>query len=274
MEGLMNSFIIENEVNIRLGFFFGIFLLIAAWELIWPRRVLTSKKTVRWYSNLGIVFLNSLILRWLFPVMAVTMAYLAQERGWGLLNMLSLPLGIELIISLISLDLVIYFQHRMFHRVPLFWRLHSMHHTDLDLDVTSGARFHPVEIILSMLIKIAVVILLGPTGLAVIIFETLLNTTAMFNHGNILIPKRIDQTLRWLIVTPDMHRVHHSIIPRETNSNFGFNLTWWDRIFGSYKHQPVKGHHDMTIGLEQFRDPKYLHLHWLVILPLLKRKSR
>jgi len=269
----MNEFIMGNEVSIRLGAFFGIFFLVAVWELTAPRRSLAVSKIVRWYSNLGITFINSFLLRWLFPVLAVNMAILAQEREWGIFNTFELPSWVAVILAVAALDGIIYLQHVLFHAVPALWRLHRMHHTDLGLDVTSGSRFHPIEILLSMIIKLAAVAVLGPPPVAVLIFEVLLNGMSMFNHGNIFIPTTIDRVLRWFIVTPDMHRVHHSIIHRETDSNFGFNLSWWDRLFGTYRNQPQHGHENMQIGIEIFRNPKYLNLHWLLIQPFLNDKK-
>ena len=189
---------------------------------------------MRWISNLGITFLNPLLVRLLLPVLAVSMAAKAQERGWGLLNNFDLPYWLDIVVSIIVLDLFIYLQHVMFHAVPILWRLHMVHHADLDYDVTTGLRFHPIEIILSTGIKLSVVFTFGLQPAAVIIFEVLLNGAAMFNHGNIRLPLKFDRILRYLIVTPDMHRVHHSVIIRETNSNYGFNLPWWDRLFGTY----------------------------------------
>ncbi|MFQ5456775.1 MAG: sterol desaturase family protein [Nitrospirota bacterium] len=270
----MNEFVMNNEISIRLSIFFIIFFLIAAWELITPRRRLIVSKMVRWYSNLGITFINSLLLRLLFPILGIGMAILAQERNWGLFNNFELSRRVVVVISVIVLDFAIYLQHIMFHAVPALWRLHRMHHTDMDFDVTTGSRFHPVEIILSMIIKLAAVVVLGPPSLAVLTFEVILNTTSMFNHGNIYIPAKIDHVLRWLIVTPDMHRVHHSIIHQETNSNFGFNLPWWDRLLGTYRDQPKSGHESMKIGIEAFREPKYLNLHWLLIQPFLNNKNK
>lgn len=257
------------DVSIRLGFFFGIFALVAAWELLASRRSLTTSKTVRWFSNLGITFLNPVVVRLAFPVMPVGMAMLVQKSGWGLLNNFNLPYWLEVVVGVIVLDLVIYLQHVMFHAVPVLWRLHMMHHADMDFDVTTGLRFHPIEIILSMVIKLSIVVLIGPPTLAVLIFEILLNATSMFNHGNIRLPLSIDRKLRLLVVTPDMHRVHHSVTIRETNSNFGFNLPWWDRLLGTYRDQPAAGHEGMTIGLAQFRDAKRLTLPWLLALPFI-----
>ncbi|KPA18102.1 sterol desaturase [Candidatus Magnetomorum sp. HK-1] len=261
--------ILENEINIRMTFFLGMFFFIALWEMFAPRRVLNASKVVRWYSNMGLIFFNSLILRWIFPVMAVGMALIAHERKWGLFNNYELPDYVAIVISIVLLDFIIYLQHAMFHAIPLLWRLHRMHHTDLDLDVSSGIRFHPIEIVLSMCIKLSVIVVIGPPVVSVLLFEIILNAAAMFNHGNIRIPLQIDKILRWFIVTPDMHRVHHSIIIKEGNSNFGFNLPWWDYIFGTYQSQPEKGHLGMTIGIKQFRSPEDLHLHRLMIQPFI-----
>ncbi len=258
---------LEHEAYIRAGFFVGIFLIIAVWELASPRRVLSTSKTVRWAGNLGIVFLDSAALRLLFPLLAVNLALTAQERGWGLLNNYALPSWFEIVIGIAALDLIIYLQHVMFHTVPPLWRLHMMHHADLDFDVTTGLRFHPLEIIISMFIKMAAVAVIGPPALAVLVFEVLLNATSMFNHGNISLPLRIDRVLRLLVVTPDMHRVHHSVKIRETNSNFGFNFPWWDRLLETYRAQPAAGHEGMVIGLAQFRDAKRLTLPWMLALP-------
>ncbi len=258
----------EHELTIRLLLFFGVLAGIACWERKYPRRPSVLPRWLRWYSNLGIVGLNSLIVRTLFPLTAVALALLAEERGWGILNNYSLPSsGVAIGISLIVLDFAIYLQHVLFHAIPLLWRLHRVHHTDTEYDVTTGLRFHPIEIILSMLIKLAVVILLGPPAVAVLIFEVLLNASAMFNHGNIHLPERVERWLRLFIVTPDMHRLHHSAIKEETNSNYGFNLPWWDRLLGTYRAQPQLGHTEMQIGLHQFRAPRQQHLHRLLLQP-------
>ena len=203
---------------------------------------------------------NTVVVRLLVPLAPVALALLAAERGWGLLNLVALPFWFEVALSVIVLDFVIYLQHVMFHAVPALWRLHRMHHADLDFDVTTGSRFHPVEILLSVLLKMAAVVVIGPPAAAVLIFEVLLNGTSMFNHGNVRLPVSLDRVLRWFVVTPDMHRVHHSDIPAETNSNFGFNLPWWDRLFGTYRAQPALGHENMTIGLDTFREAGELHL--------------
>lgn len=250
------EFIISHEAAIRLGFFSGILGIMSLWELAAPRRVLTVPKLLRWINNIGIVVINSFLLRIIFPSAAVGVAVFAQKHGWGLFNYVQVSYSIAVIISMVALDFIIYLQHVMFHAIPVFWRIHRMHHADLDFDVTTGIRFHPVEILLSMLIKSAGVVVLGPPVLGIIIFEVALNATSMFNHSNVCMLRGVDRILRWFVVTPDMHRVHHSIEWRETNSNFGFNLPWWDRLLGTYRTQPRMGHEDMTIGLEEFRDKK------------------
>ncbi len=266
----MTEFILRNEVAIRLGFFLGVLTIMALWEILAPRRALTTSKSWRWISNLGIVFLNSFLLRLMFPVAAVGLAAYATGHGWGLFNQFQAPFWMAVIASVVALDLAIYLQHVMFHAVPAFWRLHRMHHADLDFDVTTGARFHPIEIILSMFIKFAVIAALGPPVVAVIVFEVLLNATAMFNHSNVRIPQPVDGFIRRLIVTPDMHRVHHSIEDHETNSNFGFNLSIWDRLFGTYQDQPDAGHLAMTIGIRDFRDPRQVdRLPGMLALPFI-----
>jgi sterol desaturase/sphingolipid hydroxylase (fatty acid hydroxylase superfamily) len=264
----------NNESVIRLVFFAGIFALIAIWERSSPRRPLTTSKRNRWINNLAITFINPLLVRLLFPIVATNMALAARQHGWGLLNNIDLPYWLDLVIGIAVLDLVIYLQHVMFHAIPILWRLHMVHHADLDYDLTTGLRFHPVEILLSMVIKLSAVAALGPPASAVLIFEILLNGMAMFNHGNIKIALRLDRLLRYFVVTPDMHRVHHSVIIRETNSNYGFNLSWWDRLFGTYLAQPAKGHEGMTIGLSQFREPKKPTLPWLLVLPFIGDPGR
>ena len=250
------EFVTENEKTIRLSFFVGMLLIMAIWEIIAPRRALTVSKAVRWANNLGLVFFNSFIVRIVLPATAVGVAKTAAENDWGLFNLVDVPIGLAVLASVVIMDFVIYLQHVMVHAVPVLWRLHRVHHADLDYDVTTGARFHTLEIILSMLIKFAVIVLLGPPVVAVIIFEVLLNAMAMFNHGNVGLPKTLDNFLRWFVVTPDMHRVHHSIEDDETNSNFGFNLSWWDRLFGTYRDQPRAGHKNMTIGIHNYTEPK------------------
>ena len=264
--------LLQNETVIRLTAFFGVLAVVAMAEIVLPRRRLTASKLRRWASNLGIVFLNSLLVRLLLPATAVGFAVFAAQRGWGVFNVLDAPAWVGIIASVVFLDFAIYLQHVMFHAVPALWRLHRMHHADLDFDVTTGARFHPIEILLSMLIKFAVIAVIGAPAAAVIIFEVLLNATAMFNHGNFRLPAGLDRVLRLFVVTPDMHRVHHSIEDHETNSNFGFNLPLWDRLFGTYKDQPDAGHEAMTIGIRDYREPKLASdLPGMLILPFLGR---
>jgi len=255
------------EPVFRLGAFAGVFALMAGWEFIRPRRQQTIGRSRRWPNNLGVVAVDTLLVRILFPTTAVGLALLAESRGFGLFNVLALPAWVSVAASVVILDLANYLQHVLFHAVPALWRLHRMHHADLEFDVSTGLRFHPIEILLSMLIKLAVVGALGAPALSVLIFEVLLNATSMFNHGNVRIPRGLDRVLRLIVVTPDMHRVHHSILARETNSNFGFNLPWWDRLFGTYQAQPAAGHDAMTIGIEQFRDPRQLRLDRMLLQP-------
>ncbi len=264
--------LLQNETAIRLTAFFGVLAIVAGAEVILPRRRLTISKLRRWVSNLGIVFLNSALVRLLLPATAAGFAVLSAQRGWGVFNNLDVPVWVAVLASIVILDFAIYLQHVMFHAVPALWRLHRMHHADLDFDVTTGARFHPIEILLSMLIKFAVIAVIGAPAAAVIIFEVLLNATSMFNHGNLRLPRSLDRVLRLFIVTPDMHRVHHSIEDHETNSNFGFNLPLWDRLLGTYKDQPDAGHEGMTIGIRDYREPRLAtDLPGMLILPFLGR---
>lgn len=264
----------DTESMVRMVFFFGILIVVALWELVAPRRRLTVSKVDRWAINLGIILIDSVLVRLVFGLGAIAVAWAAKKSGWGLFNYLQLPFALSVVCSVFILDLVIYLQHLLFHVTPLLWRLHMMHHADLDIDVTTGLRFHPIEILISMVIKMATVAALGPPVLAVLVFEVTLNGTAMFNHGNIRMPVAVDRILRLLVVTPDMHRVHHSVTIRETNSNFGFNFPWWDRLLGTYRAQPVAGHQNMTIGLSQFREPERLKLPNLLIMPFRDNPGR
>lgn len=257
-------------VMIRAGFFFGICTAVACWEAAAPRRRMAFPRGDRWPSNIGITLLNSAMVYWLLPVSAIGMAEVADIHGWGLLRHFNVPYWPALISTVVLMDFVIYLQHVMFHSIPILWRLHRVHHADMDYDVTTGLRFHPIEIFLSMLIKMAVVAVLGPPKIGVLIFEVILNATAMFNHGNIAMPVGLDRILRLLVVTPDMHRVHHSVAISEANSNFGFNLPWWDRLCGTYKSQPTAGHDGMTIGIGQFRDSRSRSLPWMLALPFIE----
>jgi len=268
----MDELISTHEAAIRLGSFLGIFTLMALWEILAPRRKLTQPKAARWLNNIGLIVLNTALLRVVFPAAAVGVAGYAELMQWGLFNLIEVHPAVALLVSVIVLDAAIYLQHVMFHALPVFWRLHRVHHADLDFDVTTGARFHPIEILLSMLIKFAVIVLLGPPLAAVVIFEVLLNAMSMFNHSNVRLPLALDSVLRRIIVTPDMHRVHHSHLADETNSNFGFNLSLWDRIFGTYRAQPAAGHTDMVIGIDTFRDPAHcVKLSGLLFMPFIGR---
>lgn len=256
----------SSAAAIRLAFFFGILALIAIWEVAAPRRRLQNPKALRWASNLGVVALYVALVRLIFPVLPEGVSH--DDGGLGLFGYLGLSYWPSFVAGVVLLDFVIYLQHVMFHAVPLLWRFHMMHHADLDFDVTTGLRFHPVEIILSTVLKLGAVVVLGPPVLAVVVFEVLLNGTAMFNHGNIRIPLGVDRIARLFVVTPDMHRVHHSVSIRETNSNFGFNLPWWDRLLGTYRAQPAKGHLEMTIGLSHIREgSRCLNLAGMLALP-------
>ncbi|RJQ67954.1 MAG: sterol desaturase family protein [Desulfobacteraceae bacterium] len=270
----MDSAFLKDERAIRLGAFLAVFIVLTVVEILAPKRALLTSKPRRWFANLSIVALNPLSVFLLFPILPVGLALFAFEHNWGLLNHMALPEWLKVIAGVVLLDLVVYTQHVLHHAIPALWRLHMMHHADLDIDMTTGLRFHPIEIVISMAIKLSAIAALGVPPLAVLIFEVALNATSMFNHSNINIPLTIDRILRLAVVTPDMHRVHHSVIIRETNSNYGFNLPWWDRLFGTYKSQPAKGHADMAIGLAQFRDPRKLSLLRLLILPFVGDPGR
>jgi sterol desaturase/sphingolipid hydroxylase (fatty acid hydroxylase superfamily) len=260
--------ILANEWLIRLVAFAGVIGAMASWEHWAPRRQLAVRRSSRWPGNFGVLAIDIILVRIIFPTAAVGAALVCEVQGWGLFNAVAIPFAVAVLVSVILLDLAIYLQHALFHAVPALWRLHRMHHADLDIDVTTGVRFHPVEILLSLLIKFAVIALLGAPALAVLIFEVLLNATSMFNHSNVRMPAPVDRIVRLLVVTPDMHRVHHSIVRTETNSNFGFNFPWWDRLFGTYRAQPAAGHDGMTIGVEVFRDPAELRLDRMLLQPL------
>ncbi len=265
--------VLAAESLIRLGVFVAVLALLMAGELLAPRRRLSIGRLQRWPGNVGIVMIDALLLRIFFPTAAVGLALVAEANGWGLLNLVAVPNWLAVLFAIILLDLIIYAQHVLFHANPWLWRLHRMHHADLDIDATTGIRFHPVEILMSMVIKLGAVVLLGAPALAVMIFEILLNATAMFSHSNIRLPDAVDRKLRRILVTPDMHRVHHSIVPRETHSNFGFNLPWWDHLFGTYRARPAAGHEAMTLGLPIFRDPAELRLDRMLIQPLRRGRN-
>jgi sterol desaturase/sphingolipid hydroxylase (fatty acid hydroxylase superfamily) len=252
----LETLVLAHEPAIRLAIFAAVFAAVALWEVIAPRRAPTASKALRWSGNLALVALNAALLRLAFPLGAAGVAGFVVANGWGLLNHFHVPFWLAVPLAVVAMDLAIWLQHVMFHAVPALWRLHRVHHADVDYDVTTGARFHPIEIALSMGVKVAAITVLGPPVLAVVIFEVLLSATAIFNHGNVGLPAALERWLRWVVVTPDMHRVHHSVEDDETNSNFGFNLPWWDRLFGTYRDQPRAGHEAMTIGIHGHRDPR------------------
>jgi sterol desaturase/sphingolipid hydroxylase (fatty acid hydroxylase superfamily) len=258
---------IAAEPLIRLAAFLAVFAAVALWEALAPRRSRAFPRAKRWPHNLGLLGVDALVLRFLAPGAAIAVAVAGEAHGWGLVNALALPAWAAIPLGVVLLDLAVYFQHVTFHAVPALWRLHRVHHTDLDFDVTTGTRFHPIEILISTLIKMAAVAAIGAPAVAVLAFEVLLNATAMFNHANGRLPEGLDRWVRLLVVTPDMHRVHHSVVYNETNSNFGFNLPWWDRLFGTYCAQPVAGHQAMTIGVDAFRTPADLRLDRLLLQP-------
>ena len=262
----------NSEVAIRLACFFGTLLAMAVWELLAPRRSRTQSRWRRWSSNLGLALLNNVVWRLLIPAGAVGIAVAVASRGWGVFNDLSLPEWIEVTASILLFDLAVYAQHWVFHRVPWLWRLHLVHHVDLDFDATTGVRFHTVETLISFAWKATVIVLLGTPALAVMIFEVLLNATSMFNHSNIRMPVWLDHALRLVLVTPDQHRVHHSVEPHETNSNFGFCLSWWDWLFRTYDAQPDAGHEGMTIGQRDYRDSDVERLPFMLWLPFQRQR--
>ncbi len=252
----MAYFILDHEVALRLSCFGGVLAVMAICEALAPRRMRSLSRLQRWPGNLAVTVLNTVLLRVLLPITTVGLAELGEQRGWGFLNAMPRPEWLANVLALLALDFAIYLQHVMFHAVPALWRLHRMHHADLDFDVTTGTRFHPLESLLSMLWKFAVIVVLGPPAASVVLFEVILNATAMFNHSNVRLPVAFDAVLRLFVVTPDMHRVHHSVQVEETNRNFGFNVPWWDRLLGTYRGQPQHGHERMIIGIWTMRDPK------------------
>jgi sterol desaturase/sphingolipid hydroxylase (fatty acid hydroxylase superfamily) len=264
----MSEFLLQNEPRVRLAVFLVVLVVMAVWELVSPRRRQEIPRLIRWSNNFALVVIDSVVVRIAFPLVAVGLAVFVQHQGWGLFNYVLLPVFFKIILSLIIFDLVIYVQHVVFHAVPFLWRLHRVHHSDLEFDVTTALRFHPLEIILSMGLKLLLVLGVGPPAFAVLVFEVVLNATAMFNHSNVKIPLGFERILRLFVVTPDMHRVHHSIIPTETNSNFGFNLPWWDWLLGTYRDQPTHGHEGMAIGVAQFRNRREQWLDKLLLQPL------
>ena len=266
----MNSLTSDSEAVLRLTIFIIVFLALAILEMIFPRRKLMMSKNRRWFTNIGMGVFNTVLIRVTIPLAGVGAALFAQDRNWGLLNLIGALDWVSIVIFLLLFDLVIYFQHRVFHFISPLWRLHRMHHTDVDYDVTTGNRFHPASILISTLIKLGLIFLMGPLPVAIVAAEVLLNITSMFNHSNIRISPRLDALLRYLIVTPDMHRVHHSVEHKEHNKNFGFNFPWWDRLFGTYLAQPESSHETMEIGIHGFQDNKSASFIRLLIQPFYK----
>ena len=250
------------EASIRLGVFLGILVIMMLWELASPKRQSRHGRSRRWPANLGIVVIDSLLVRLVLPAGLVSIALWAESMEWGLLYATGLPYWANLVVAIVVLDIAIYWQHRLFHRVPLLWRLHRVHHADPDFDVTTGLRFHPLEILLSLLIKAAVVVLLGAPALAIVIFEVLLNACSLFNHGNVALPARLEAWVRKVLITQELHRIHHSSSKDETNSNYGFSVSWWDHLFGSFKGKAAAGSDHIDIGLIEYRDPKQTTRLW------------
>jgi len=268
----MNEFFILNWTGIRIFFFVTTLIVMGIFEDYFPRRKLSVNKTQRWKSNLSLIFLNSLLLRIFLPISGISLAFFLQNKNIGLFNIIKLPQYIELILSLLILDFAIYYQHKIFHSYKILWRLHKIHHTDLDIDTTTGIRFHPIEIIISMMLKLIIITIFGISAVAFFVFEIILNSASLFNHSNVNIPVRLDKFLRIFLVTPDMHRVHHSVIRKETNSNYGFSVPWWDYLVKTYIRQPKEGHEKMSIGLKEYREEKKLGLLSLLIIPFQNSK--
>ena len=261
------------EGLLRIAVFISVLLIMAQFEFLVPRKVRALPRYQRWFTNASLVVINSIAVKVAVPILAVAMASIVADKGWGLLNQVSLPFWLEVILAIVVLDMAIYFQHLLSHKIPILWRLHQVHHADRDIDVTTGLRFHPIEILLSMAYKLLVVLILGPAALAVFLFEVILNASAMFNHSNVRIPLTIDKVLRQIVVTPDMHRVHHSVIQSETDSNYGFFLSVWDRLYRTYTPQPRDGHDNMQIGLSEYQTNEPASLVWSLLLPFKAKKK-
>lgn len=270
-----NLQLLEHESKIRISVFLSMLVVMKLWEIMAPCRHYSSPKVMRWLSNVGLLALGTIVLRIVLPLASLGVAAITEEQRWGVFYTFSLSPWQTIALSMVCLDFITYLNHVLFHSLPMLWRFHRVHHADLDFDVTTGLRFHPVEILLSMISRMAIILLLGTPIVAVVIFEIILNATSMFNHGNIRLPVIVDRLLRLVVVTPDMHRIHHSAITKETNSNFGFNIPWWDYIFGTYRRHPFAGHRGMSIGLvEHQQDLRVVQLHWMLILPFLKHLSK
>ena len=265
------------DLAIRLGAFIGIFAVMAVAEVVIPKRKLTLPRRQRWLTNFAIVVIDSVVVRamaaFVIPIAAVAAAVVAERQGWGVLNQIDWPGWLEGLVAVVVLDFAIWLQHLAAHKIPLLWRMHRVHHADRDIDVTTALRFHPLEIALSMLWKIACVIALGASPEAVLVFEVILNALAMFNHSNIALPRSLDRWLRLAIVTPDVHRVHHSVSRHEHDSNYGFNLSIWDRMFRTYTAEPEGGHIAMRIGLAEYQTDEPARLGWSLMVPFLGKPS-
>jgi sterol desaturase/sphingolipid hydroxylase (fatty acid hydroxylase superfamily) len=259
-----------NEQVIRVSIFLSVFILFAVLETVFPKKDRTQPRMDRWLSNIGIIIIDSIVVRLIHQVAVVSAALIAAKNGWGLLNWFTLPLLLEVIVAMVLLDLATYIQHIVTHKIPLLWRMHRVHHADRDIDVTTGSRFHPLEIFLSMLYKGLVIFIVGPSILAVFLFEVMLNASSIFNHANLKLTAGLDKKLRFIIVTPDMHRVHHSINSQETNSNFGFSLSIWDKLFKTYKGQPSAGHQEMIVGIKEYQNTNPSSILWCLKLPFIK----
>lgn len=267
-----------SETTLRFSAFLGIFVIMALLEFLIPKRKPKHSRARRWLTNLAIVGIDSVVVRlmavFFIPLAAMAAAFWAESAGWGLFNLLAWPAWAEILLAVVLLDLAIFGQHVASHKWPPLWRLHKVHHTDVDIDVSTGIRFHPIEIALSMLWKIAVVIALGAAPVAVVLFEVILNGGSLFTHSNIALPAKLDRALRLVFVTPDMHRIHHSVHRREHDTNFGFNLSVWDRLFSTYTVDPEEGHTGMTVGLPEHQNTQPTRLLWSLLLPFRPLRDR
>ncbi len=263
------EFLLEHEPKLREWAFYGPLVLMLCWEFLAPRRIRARPILTRWFSNVAVAVLNAIALRWFFPILALGLAIVAQQRGWGLFNQLSLPSPVTIVASVLLLDLLAYVRHRLFHAIPACWRFHRMHHSDQDVDWSTGLRFHPFEAIITAVVRMLLVVVLGTPPEAVLMLELLVAVTALFQHGNVELPEFADRWLRYVLVTPDMHRVHHSVTKRETDSNYGVVFSCWDRLLGTYREYPMHGQALMQVGLTELADPRHINVHWMLALPFL-----
>lgn len=270
----MEQWLIEHETVIRGYAFYGMFSLIALWESLLPAKRPTTSTPMRWINNFALLIMENVFMRWVFPLFAIMLSAYLAERGLGWFNQFPAPLWLSFMLTVVALDAKAYVVHRLLHSVPWLWRLHKIHHTDLDYDVTTGLRFHPLESLVTMGSTLLVIALLGAPPVAVITYEILFIVTALFNHGNIHLPSRLDDLLRLALVTPDMHRIHHSAEMRETNSNYSGVFSVWDRAFGTYIRNPALGQDGMIMGLAEYRDARVLNLYRLLIMPFVNTPSQ